>query len=52
MTEPTFTEFGVALPFSTPAAFLIKIAAGVVFIIKLKVLSLNTDIITGTLMPF
>ena len=33
VTDPTFSELGVPLPFSTPAAFLKRIAAGVVIIL-------------------
>ena len=34
VTVPTFSVFGRPLPFFRPAAFLSKVAAGVVFILK------------------
>ena len=38
--DPTFSEFGFPLPFSTFAAFLINIDAGAVLTTKSKLLSL------------
>src|SRR5689334_20778297 len=48
---PTFTVLGVALPLSKPNVFLINTDAGGVLIIKLKLRSLYTVIITGKGMP-
>jgi hypothetical protein len=52
VTLPTFTVFGLLLPFAIPTAFLSKIDAGGVLVIKVKLLSLKTEITTGTQVLF
>lgn len=47
----TFVLFGVPDPFSTPAAFFKRTAAGGVFVTKVNDLSSYTEITTGIIIP-
>ena len=47
VTLPTLFLFGTPEPFSIPAAFISKVAAGGVFVINVNDLSENTVITTG-----
>ena len=44
---PTLSTWGLGLPYWIPAAFLIRMVAGGVFMMKVKLLSANAVITTG-----
>src|SRR6185312_3769908 len=52
VTEPTFTRFGVPEPFSTPASFFSRTAAGGVLVMKVKDLSAKIVISTGRIVSW